>query len=482
VQETRPVDAPREGADLEFKQFSDQAPEPQVAPATPTPQPQLPPSERSVQFNATDNGDAIRVERSAATGAQRGFQEGAGDVFATARQDPALAPNVDQWEKDFHEQQVAKGTEGHQRIFGDRPYDPANVANQSRETARAAAAAEAESYLATRQLETNTNTPRDPRVDRATAPYEHDNEVGAQVRDEYRDAAVAADRARLDAMRIRPGQTEDRGAQVTRTDAEDGTTRVAWNYPDGRSRTVDYRKDDPNYLRETVDGEPGERQTLSRDGTTIQNNGKTYELGDKIEIKRTDAQGNAVEVEPFARTTERGPDGSIKKVTDPKTEMTADERAYREKVLNQYNYTKEARFWMTNNAPLAIRRPGTEDGGGFAVPKTDENGRTRSYATINGKDDEAAIHELAHVWFDHKVNEKGFNEAEQAKFRAGVERLANDPDADPHMRGVAQDQLRRNPDNISELYAGLASGSVTDISRLPPYLRPYYADMFGPPK
>jgi hypothetical protein len=38
--------------------------------------------------------------------------------------------------------------------------------------------------------------------------------------------------------------------------------------------------------------------------------------------------------------------------------------------------------------------------------------------------------------------------------------------------------MAKDPENTTEMYASLASGSMSDLSKFPPYLRPYYSDLF----
>ena len=132
------------------------------------------------------------------------------------------------------------------------------------------------------------------------------------------------------------------------------------------------------------------------------------------------------------------------------------------------------------NTPYMIRHPATQNGGGFEYPSKDPSGRTTSSALTFGEQDEAAIHEHAHAWYDHKVNEKGFDGAYQVEYRNAVKKLSEDPDADPGMRNIATFFMKNDPKNTTEMYASLASGSMSDLSKFPPYLRPYYADLFAP--
>lgn len=386
------LDPNPEAAAERFQEFTDSKPGPQISPA-----PQVAPREQvpsSTQYNATDTGDAIRVERSAARGARDGFTQGAGEVFAQAKADPNTGDLAATWERDFHAEHMKPGSEAHQRVFGAKPYEGSDVQTSATTTARTTSAEEAKRYLDSRRL--------DPRTERATRPYVHDNAVAAAVRADYRNALA------------------------TNTNGQ---------------------------------------------------NGVTFSMGPDETITRSSAEG-VIRVRPWGATHERGPGGeSIYR--DPQLAMTPDERAFKDDIVARYPYTPEARAYYADHVPLQIRRPETKDGGGFEIPRRDASGKSTPYTFVYGKQEEAAVHELAHAWYDHKVYDKGFDQPQQAAFRADVHRLANDDFADPHVRKIAQHFATKDPNNNTEMYASLASGSMGNLELLPQYLRPYYSDLFA---
>ncbi len=113
---------------------------------------------------------------------------------------------------------------------------------------------------------------------------------------------------------------------------------------------------------------------------------------------------------------------------------------------------------------------------------------------LNGVQDEACLHELAHAWADETgfyvdphpddPNRLGRNFA----FRRDVDRAATE--ADPAFAWVAflaWEYTNGNPrtgfegmgEADWERFAGLASGVMGDIQLMPPYLRRWYEPLFG---
>ena len=163
-----------------------------------------------------------------------------------------------------------------------------------------------------------------------------------------------------------------------------------------------------------------------------------------------------------------------------------DGAAFRDDVLARYPFTDEARellqtvrFEVKNlNQPVG--------GGGWYGPEARR-------IVLEGIQDEAAVHELAHAWADLA----GFYRERapdgppwpiwHRPFRAAVKRAADDPD--PRYAGVQYlahgyeygDPALNFPgmfDNDPERFAGLASGTMGDTRKMPPYLAEYYRGLF----
>lgn len=164
----------------------------------------------------------------------------------------------------------------------------------------------------------------------------------------------------------------------------------------------------------------------------------------------------------------------------------ADGVAFRDDVLERYPFTEEAkailrgvRFEVKN-----LRQP--VGGGGWYGPEARR-------IVLEGIQDEAAVHELAHAWADLA----GFYRERapdgppwpiwHRPFRAAVKRAADDPDpryaavqslAHGYEYGVPALHFPGMFDNDAERFAGLASGTMGDIARMPPYLADYYRGLF----
>ncbi len=112
---------------------------------------------------------------------------------------------------------------------------------------------------------------------------------------------------------------------------------------------------------------------------------------------------------------------------------------------------------------------------------------------VRGAQDEAAIHELAHAFW-HDARERGSNARELMN---AVVRLADEPDpryrdaqrlAHDYVHGIPTQPDPSSPtgfwrgmlveENDWEMFAGLASGCMGDMRRLPPYVRRFYAGLF----
>jgi hypothetical protein len=186
--------------------------------------------------------------------------------------------------------------------------------------------------------------------------------------------------------------------------------------------------------------------------------------------------GAGLGAEPGARANYRGkfPDGA----------------AFRDDILQRYPFTAEARD-ILRDVPFEVKNLSEPvGGGGWYGP----DGRR---IVLEGIQDEAAVHELAHAWADLA----GFYQERAADgppwpilnrpFRAAVKQAADDPDprygriqflAHQYEYG---DQAIGFPgmfENDPERFAGLASGSMGDLGLMPPYLARWYSGLFTLPQ
>ena len=117
----------------------------------------------------------------------------------------------------------------------------------------------------------------------------------------------------------------------------------------------------------------------------------------------------------------------------------------------------------------------------------------RRLVQVRGAQDEAAVHELAHAFW-HDARERGSNARD---LMDAVVRLADEPDpryrearrlAHDYVHGIPTQPDPTSPtgwwrgmlveENDGEMFAGLASGTMGDMRRLPPYVRRFYAGLF----
>jgi hypothetical protein len=163
-----------------------------------------------------------------------------------------------------------------------------------------------------------------------------------------------------------------------------------------------------------------------------------------------------------------------------------DSAAFRDDVLERYPFTEEAkallrtvRFEVKN-----LRQP--VGGGGWYGPEARR-------IVLEGIQDEAAVHELAHAFWHYAREE---NDNAQAMIDAVV-RLADETDpryaraqqlAHHYVHGIPTQPDPDSPTgywrgmlvdrNDWEMFAGLASGVMGDMRLLPPYVRRLYAGLF----
>jgi hypothetical protein len=160
--------------------------------------------------------------------------------------------------------------------------------------------------------------------------------------------------------------------------------------------------------------------------------------------------------------------------------------AFRQYIFERYGFTPEARRVLagTRLEILNMREPA---GGGLWF------GPRENRIELQGIQDEAAVHEYAHAWADltgfydeHEPNGPPWKTWNRA-FRADVHRAAVENDREyariaflcnEYEFGNAATGFRGMFENDSERFAGLASGSMGDLSMMPPHLRRWYTGLF----
>jgi hypothetical protein len=150
-------------------------------------------------------------------------------------------------------------------------------------------------------------------------------------------------------------------------------------------------------------------------------------------------------------------------------------------------FRAEAVKWLQDwGVKIVVRDPRGHGGGGYWWPD-------RKLVELFTAQVEAAIHEIAHAWW-HTRRLEGTN---AASLMVAVVRLSEDRDprferaaelARHYVYGIATQSDPSSPTgwwrgmlvdgNDWEMYAGLASGVMGDIRKLPRYVRPFYESLF----
>lgn len=166
-----------------------------------------------------------------------------------------------------------------------------------------------------------------------------------------------------------------------------------------------------------------------------------------------------------------------------------DGAAFRDDVLARYPFTNEARALLgaVRFEVRNLREP--VGGGGWYGPQARR-------IVLEGIQDEAAVHELAHAWADlagfYQEREPGGPPwpTLHRPFRAAVRAAADETDPRyGRVRHLARqyeygDEAIGFPgmgENDAERFAGLASGTMGDLRLMPPALAAWYADLFVDP-
>lgn len=150
-----------------------------------------------------------------------------------------------------------------------------------------------------------------------------------------------------------------------------------------------------------------------------------------------------------------------------------------ERVMQQYHFTHDARGWLREHVRLHVDDLTSKTGGGYWQPATNE-------VRLFTAQDEAAVHELAHAWW-HYRRETLKDDMIEATVRLSAEKGRQYAD----MAGLAFGYVHGIPAqnwpgmlvdrNDWEMFAGLASGSMGDMRKLPPYVRRIYVGLFEQP-
>ena len=150
--------------------------------------------------------------------------------------------------------------------------------------------------------------------------------------------------------------------------------------------------------------------------------------------------------------------------------------AYRDEVLTIFPYTDEARRWLSTAIAFEVADLGSTRGGGYWYP--DQNKVYLFTAQY-----EAAIHELAHAWWQSR---RIGREAAMMTVTIALAQERNPRYA--RMARLAHGYIYGIPEqrwagmlveeNDWEMYAGLASGMMADLRLVPPYVREFYEGMY----
>jgi hypothetical protein len=165
--------------------------------------------------------------------------------------------------------------------------------------------------------------------------------------------------------------------------------------------------------------------------------------------------------------------------------------AYLAELFDLFPFTSSAQRYLRERVRVQIDDLSSLTGGGGWYPG-------QRLVRLHTAQYEAAIHELAHaVWEERRRDRQ-----ERDALVAAVQQLAGDARWGK-VHKVAHDYVHGIPEqpgfeqgmllpahewgtgggsqgewNDWEMYAGLASACMADVRRLPPYLRPFYADLF----
>jgi hypothetical protein len=149
------------------------------------------------------------------------------------------------------------------------------------------------------------------------------------------------------------------------------------------------------------------------------------------------------------------------------------------RVMREHHFTIGAQAWIRENVNLRVDDFTSTRGGGYWIPSLYQ-------VHLFTAQSEAAVHELAHSWW-HDRRQGREDEMMESVVRLSVEK-------DPRYGATAKlafDYVHGIPSqnwtgmlverNDWEMFAGLASGTMGDMSKLPRYVRVLYVGLFEMP-
>jgi len=155
---------------------------------------------------------------------------------------------------------------------------------------------------------------------------------------------------------------------------------------------------------------------------------------------------------------------------------TEAEWAFAESVMRRHHFTPGAQEWLRANVNLRVDDMHSTRGGGYWMPSTRE-------VRLFTAQDEAAVHELSHGWW-HDRRHGHEEEMMESVVRLSAEKDPRYADtarlAFGYVHGIPEQNwagmlVERND---WEMFAGLASGSMGNMAKLPPYVRKMYDGLF----
>ena len=153
--------------------------------------------------------------------------------------------------------------------------------------------------------------------------------------------------------------------------------------------------------------------------------------------------------------------------------------AFVDRVMREHHFTPGARQWLRANVNLQVDDLTGTRGGGYWAP--DRRG-VRLFTAQH----EAAVHELSHAWW-HDRRHPLKDEMIEATVRLSAEQDPKYADAAKLAFGYVHGIPEQNwagmlvDRNDWEMFAGLASGTMGDLGKLPPYVRKLYEGLFEMP-
>lgn len=153
-------------------------------------------------------------------------------------------------------------------------------------------------------------------------------------------------------------------------------------------------------------------------------------------------------------------------------------RKLRADLFGRYPFSPEAASWLRATTGIAVKDYTSQRGGGYWY-------RDQRLVLLFTAQWEAALHEHAHAWWEFH----GHRLSTADDLIDAVIRLAQEPDpAYAATQKLAYDYVHGIPAqgwagmlvdrNDHEMFAGLASGTMGDMSQLPPYVRAFYRGLF----